>query len=106
MGLRSSDSSHLQVKGQARLLARSVEAPLVERTSSHYYYRRRIAIKLKAFIQRHPVAAYFGMTYLISWVGAFIMVAPKPIRGEAIQSSDGLLMFPVMLIGPALASIM
>ncbi|GAC1347250.1 MAG: hypothetical protein NVSMB27_12260 [Ktedonobacteraceae bacterium] len=62
-------------------------------------------MNLKAFIQRHPVAAYFGMTYLISWVGAFIMVAPKLIRGEAIQSSDGLLMFPVMLIGPALASI-
>lgn len=60
---------------------------------------------LRAFVQRHPVTTYFGMTYLISWVGAFLVVAPKLIQGRPITQVDGLLMFPVMLLGPLITGI-
>lgn len=56
-------------------------------------------MNVQAFVRRHPVATYFGMTYTISWVGAFLVVAPKLVRGEAIPQLDGALMFPAMLLG-------
>ena len=62
-------------------------------------------MNLKAFIQRHQVASYFVMTYTISWLGALLVVAPKLISGAAIQTVDGLIMFPVMLLGPSIAGI-
>lgn len=62
-------------------------------------------MNIKAFIQRHPIITYFGMTYIISWIGAFLVVAPKLIHGEAIPRIDGLLMFPVLLLGPSIAGI-
>lgn len=60
---------------------------------------------LRAFVQRHPVIAYFGMTYLISWGGALLVVAPKLLQGKPISQVDGLLMFPVMLLGPSVTGI-
>ncbi len=62
-------------------------------------------MNIKAFIQRHPIATYFGMTFIISWIGAFLVVAPKLLHGEAIPQIDGLLMFPVLLIGPSFTGI-
>jgi uncharacterized protein len=62
-------------------------------------------MNFKAFIQRYPVASYFGITFMISWVGAFLVVAPKLMRGEALSTTDGLLMFPVMLLGPSITGI-
>ncbi|MEO7000876.1 MAG: CPBP family intramembrane glutamic endopeptidase [Ktedonobacterales bacterium] len=60
---------------------------------------------LRAFVQRHPVLAYLGMTYLISWGGALLVVAPKLLQGKPISQVDGLLMFPVMLLGPSVTGI-
>jgi uncharacterized protein len=62
-------------------------------------------MRINAFIQRHPVAAYFGVTFVISWVAAFLVVVPHLIQGEAIRQSDGLLMAEVMLLGPSTAGI-
>ncbi len=62
-------------------------------------------MNIKPFPQRHPVATYFGIAFAISWVGAFLVVAPKLIRGQALSDMDGLLMFPVMLIGPGISGI-
>lgn len=57
------------------------------------------------FIQRHPVATYFVLTFAISWAGAFLAVAPKLLQGNPLAKLDALHMFPVMLLGPCLAGI-
>jgi membrane protease YdiL (CAAX protease family) len=59
---------------------------------------------LKKFIKKHPVVCYFILTFLLSWLGAFILVAPKLFSGQSIPKIDGILMFPLMLIGPVTAS--
>mgnify|MGYP002401724185 CR=1 FL=1 len=45
------------------------------------------------------------MTYLISWGGALLVVAPRLLQGKPISQVDGLLMFPVMLLGPSVTGI-
>ena len=61
-------------------------------------------MRLKGFIQRNPVTSYYIGTFSISWLGAFILVSPKLLSGQPIPKLDGILMFPVMLIGPVAAS--
>lgn len=56
-------------------------------------------------LRRHALAAYFGLTFLVSWGGAFALLAPKELRGETIPTWYGLISFPVMLLGPALSGI-
>lgn len=62
-------------------------------------------MKLKAFIKKHLIGSYFIITFFISWMGALIIIAPKLLRGETIQKMDGIMLFPVMLIGPVFAGI-
>jgi CAAX protease family protein len=58
-----------------------------------------------SFFGRHSVLAYFLLTYLISWTGAFLVAAPHLLRHEVIPQFSGLIMFPVMLLGPAFSGI-
>lgn len=59
----------------------------------------------REIIRKHPIVSYFILTYLVSWLGAFLVVAPKLLRGQPIPQLDGALMFPVMLVGPSLVGI-
>jgi hypothetical protein len=59
----------------------------------------------QSVVLRHPLASFFLMTFSISWFGAFLVVAPRLIRREPLPQLTGILIFPVMLLGPAVSGI-
>ena len=63
---------------------------------------------IKAFITRHPVPAYFVLTFAISWGGVLLVIGgPGGIPGGTAQN-DPLFPFVVlaMLAGPSVAGIL
>ena len=64
-----------------------------------------MATTLERLIARHPVAAYFALTFGISWAGALAIAAPHLIRHEPLPLMTGILMFPLMLLGPPAAGV-
>jgi len=60
---------------------------------------------LRALVTRHPATIYFVVTFAISWTGALSIAARAFMRGESLPKMTGLMMFPIMLLGPCLAGI-
>jgi len=64
------------------------------------------ALATNSWLRRHPVVCYFGLTFFVSWLGAFLVVAPHLLRGQPLPKLTGILMFPAMLVGPSVAGIL
>jgi membrane protease YdiL (CAAX protease family) len=60
----------------------------------------------RPWLRRHPVVCYFGLTFLLSWLGAFLVAAPHLLRGQPLPKLTGILMFPAMLVGPSASGIL
>lgn len=62
---------------------------------------------IRTFIRTHPLAAYFVLTFVISWGGVLLVVAPQGIPGTTEQTER---LFPyvylAMLAGPSVAGIL
>jgi uncharacterized protein len=57
-------------------------------------------------IKRYPTVFYFMLCYGISWTSALWVALPTLIKHQPFQKMVGLIMFPVMLLGPPAAGLM
>jgi len=60
---------------------------------------------MKNYIQRYPIGSFFVIAYLISWGSGLLVLGPKLFRGAAVPPTDGLLLFPILVVGVALTGI-
>jgi uncharacterized protein len=58
------------------------------------------------WVRRYAAACYFLLTFGISWGTAGLVAAPHVLRHEALPKLTGILMFPVMLLGPSVSGIL
>jgi hypothetical protein len=56
-----------------------------------------------SFVKRHSLVIYFVLTFLISWIGVYAVIAQKFWAGSVIEFSDLGVMAFAMLNGPFLA---
>jgi len=55
--------------------------------------------------RRRPGLIYFLLAFGISWAGALVVAAPALVREHQPSNVMGVMMFPVMLLGPIISGI-
>jgi membrane protease YdiL (CAAX protease family) len=63
-------------------------------------------MKIKTFVQRHPLATYFALAYAITWGGSLLVAGPTRLEGSAISSVQYILVWLMMLAGPSTAGLL
>jgi membrane protease YdiL (CAAX protease family) len=79
---------------------------LRQRSICHLVIYEGAKMNLKTLIQRHPLAAYFGLAYAITWGGSFLIAGPTRLSGSAISAGQFILVWLMMLAGPSTASLL
>lgn len=41
-------------------------------------------MSIKAFVERHPLATYFGLAYAIAWGGSLLLAGATRFQGQAV----------------------
>jgi CAAX protease family protein len=63
-------------------------------------------MRLKRFIERHPVLTYFVLAYAVAWGAMLILIGPGGLEPTATRPMQVvLLVFMAMLLGPGLTGI-
>lgn len=62
-------------------------------------------MKIRALVQRHPLATYFILAYAIAWGGSLLAAGATRLQGNPLSSMQLALMMLAMLLGPSTASV-
>jgi membrane protease YdiL (CAAX protease family) len=71
------------------------------------FQQREDGMSIEAFINRHPVLAYYALTFAISWGGFVLVVGPGGFASTSWQT-EGLFLPAIMamLAGPSIAGVL
>ena len=60
----------------------------------------------QSFVKRYSLGIYFVLAFFISWIGVYVIIAPKFWAGDVIEFSDIGVMAFAMLNGPFIAGLL
>jgi membrane protease YdiL (CAAX protease family) len=62
-------------------------------------------VKGAPFLRRHPLVAYFGLAYGITWGGILMLLAARGLELDALRPGDKGTVIALMLLGPSVGGL-